>query len=185
MMSNKRIEEDGIVNTLERTYNNVSNDTRFHLELIFARQRDDPCCFSIHPWQIKLTFVESLRRHLVDSFFFFLRNLTSHYTGTSNYNCYVTICYVCNCLHTSITILVKRILIGDPSFSWNQWNAQFYAQQKLAWSAKGEYRESLWIVTLSLRRCIELCIKKVYLDMHSQEMDINIYSSVLYIQKCM
>jgi hypothetical protein len=44
---------------------------------------------------------------------------------------------------------VKRALIGEASVSWNQWNVLLLDQQKSAWSAKGEYRETLWIITLA------------------------------------
>jgi general stress protein CsbA len=67
------------------------------------------------------------------------------------YTCDVTIC---NCLHCFVINVVKSASIGLARISWNQWNALLWAQQKLAWSAKDEYRKTQWIVSLGLQRCM-------------------------------
>jgi hypothetical protein len=64
---------------------------------------------------------------------------------------------ICNYLHCFVINSVKHALIGLASISRNQWNALSWVQQKLAWSAKGEFKETPLIVTLGLRRCNTCC----------------------------
>jgi hypothetical protein len=45
---------------------------------------------------------------------------------------------------------MKQAMIGPASMRWNQWNVLLWVQQESAWSTKGEYRETPWIVTLKL-----------------------------------
>jgi hypothetical protein len=80
---------------------------------------DNPQCFSTHPWRIKPTFVESLRRHLLENCkYSALFDVTVHKhvqrcVALRKYTCNVTIH---NCLHQ----FCKMRFDCPASVSWNQ-----------------------------------------------------------------
>jgi hypothetical protein len=90
--------------------------------------------------------------------FFLLHYLMSLYITMFNIvNTPVTLhsIAICICLSYFVTNVVKHIVFGVASFSWTQWNTLLFAQQKSAWSAKGEYRDASWIITQWLVKMVQ------------------------------
>jgi hypothetical protein len=120
----------------------------------------------MHLWQIKLTIVESVRRHLLEnccssSLFFFYVIVFTHVQRCANIPMASHSDAICNCLYYFLTNVVKlfafMMLCSQPQLQPVMLCSQPQLQPvKLAWFAKAEYRDTLRIVALGLRRCKKL-----------------------------